>query len=328
MSSPEDPRDVLLALRALKLGDLLVAVPALRGLRRRFPDHRILLATSAWLRPVVELVDAVDELVPARGLDAALDVGGRPVDVAVNLHGRGPESGHLLADLAPRRLIAHAPDAPGGPEWIDGMLERERWVRLVRAWGAPAAASDVAISRPSVPPAVAGAVVVHVGAFYGSRRWPVDRFAEVARTFAGRGLEVVVTAGADERDRAEAVAAGAGLAPAQVLAGRLDLTEFASLVAASALVISADTGAAHLASAYGRPSVVLFGPAPPEEWGPPPEGPHVVLTDASRRRGDVFAEEADPALLAVGAVDVIAAAEGLLARSRDADGGPVSSGRT
>ncbi|MBW9111660.1 glycosyltransferase family 9 protein [Microbacterium ureisolvens] len=313
MPDPGDPRDVLLALRALKLGDLLVAVPALRGLRRGFPDHRIVLATSAWLRPIVDLVPAVDELLPAQGLDAPLDVGGRAVDVAVNLHGRGPESGDLLDRLEPRLLVAHRPDAPDGPEWVDGIHERTRWVRLVRAWGAPAAETDVAITRPSIAPAADGAVVVHVGAFYGARRWPVDRFARVARTLSERGHDIVVTAGGEERPRAEAVAEAAGLPEDSVLAGRLDLTGFAALIAASRLVITADTGAAHLASAYRRPSVVLFGPAPPEEWGPPPAGPHIVLTEAALRRGDVFADDPDPALLAVGARAVIAAGEELLA---------------
>ena len=56
---------------------------------------------------------------------------------------------------------------------------------------------------------------------------------------------------------------------------------------------------------------MLFGPAPPEAWGPPASGPHVVLTDASVRRGDVFAEDPDPAILAVSAADVLTAVDGL-----------------
>jgi ADP-heptose:LPS heptosyltransferase len=313
MATPADPRPILLALRALKLGDLLVAVPALRALRRGFPEHRIVLATTGWLRPLVELVDAVDELLPAAGLDHLLDLGDREVDVGVNLHGRGPESGRLLTAVSPRRLIAHAPDAPEGPEWVDGMLERERWARLVRAWGLDADADDVGIARPAAPSAAPGASVLHVGAFYGARRWPVERFAEVGAALQRRGHRVVVSAGGEERERAEAVARGAGLPDSAVLAGRLDLAGFAALIADARVVVSADTGAAHLASAYRRPSVVLFGPAPPEEWGPPASGPHIVLTDASRRVGEVFVERPDPALLAVHAPEVLDAVERVLA---------------
>jgi ADP-heptose:LPS heptosyltransferase len=301
----------MLVLRALKLGDLLVAVPALTALRRGFPEHRIVLATSGWLAPIVELLGTVDELLPTPGLSRPLDVTAGGVDIAVNLHGRGPESGALLHAVHPRRLIAHAPDAPDGPEWIDGLLERERWARLVRSTGLPADADEVAIPAPDTVPSVVGAAVVHVGAFYGARRWPAARFAEVARALAARGERVVFTGGAEERERAAEVAALAGVPVTEVLAGRLDLTGFAAVIAAARLVVTVDTGAAHLASAYRVPSVVIFGPAPPEEWGPPTAGPHIVLTDPSCRRGDVFADDPDPALLAVTAADVVDAIERL-----------------
>ncbi|MFD1211350.1 glycosyltransferase family 9 protein, partial [Arthrobacter sp. GCM10027362] len=118
---------------------------------------------------------------------------------------------------------------------------------------------------------------------------------------------LVLTGSSAERARAVAVAELAGLPAASVVAGHQSLAEFAALIADAALVISADTGAAHLATAYGRRSVVIFGPAPAAEWGPPP-GPHIVLTDESRRVGDTFSAVPDPALLAVTAGDVLAAA--------------------
>jgi ADP-heptose:LPS heptosyltransferase len=95
------------------------------------------------------------------------------------------------------------------------------------------------------------------------------------------------------------------------VAGRLSLLEFCAVIAHAEIVVSADTGAAHLASAFGRPSVVIFGPASPVNWGPPP-GPHRVLTDAAVRRGDAFAKDPDPALLAVEVVQVLGAINELL----------------
>ncbi|ROP66133.1 glycosyltransferase family 9 protein [Curtobacterium sp. ZW137] len=306
---PSDGRPELVVLRAIKLGDLLVAVPALRALRRAFPDHRISLATTAWLAPVVALVPAVDVHLAQQGFDHPIGVPAGVTDVAVNLHGAGPESEDLVAALGARRTIHHG---EGGPSWEDGPVnERERWVRLLRAYDIPADADDVAIDRPAEPPVVDGAAVVHVGAFHGARHWPVDRFAEVVRGLRERGHDVVLTGGAADVARAAAVADAAGLPPEAVLAGVLDLQPFAAVVAAARVVVTVDTGAAHLASAYGIPSVVLFGPAPPEAWGPPASGPHVVLTDASVRRGDVFSEEPDPAILAVHPVDVLAAVDGL-----------------
>ena len=122
----------------------------------------------------------------------------------------------------------------------------------------------------------------------------------------------MLTGSAAERDRATAIAAPSGLPAHANLAGRTGLAELAALVADAALVVTVDTGAAHLATAYATPSVVLFGPAPVARWGPPPGGPHVVLTDERVRRGDVFAAEPDPALLAVTAAAVLEAARTLL----------------
>lgn len=297
----------LLVLRALKLGDLLVAVPAIHAVRRARPEHRLILAVPGWLRPIVDLIGGVDELHPTPGLNEPLAIAPGHINTAINMHGNGPESRGVIAALQATHVIAH-----GGrdPAWIDGILERQRWVRLVEAFGMPGDLDDVAINRPEVPAAVPGGVVVHVGAFYGSRQWPIERFAAVCRALLGDGRPVVLTGSEAERQRAVAVAHLAGLPSEAVQAGRMGLAEFAAQIAGASLVISADTGAAHLASAYGTPSVVIFGPAPPEEWGPPP-GPHIVLTDPQLRRGETFSSDPDPALLAVSPADVMAAIKDL-----------------
>ncbi|MGO4147451.1 glycosyltransferase family 9 protein [Paenarthrobacter sp. YAF11_1] len=304
---------LLLALRALKLGDLLVAVPALRGLHRAFPEHRILYAAPAWIAGALELVGGIHHL-PTPGLDDPLTVPRATVDIAVNLHGNGPESRRRIEELQANRVVAHASADADGPEWITGIPERERWTRLLNWHGIDADPLDYRLNRPAVRSPRPGATVIHVGAAYGSRLWPVERFADVAVQLAAAGHEVVLTGGTSERARAEETAALAKLKGATLddglLAGRQGLAEFAATIADARLVVSADTGAAHLASAYGRPSVVLFGPAPVEEWGPPP-GPHVVLTAVELRRGDVFAADPDPALLAVSVRDVMDAVERL-----------------
>jgi ADP-heptose:LPS heptosyltransferase len=317
-----DDRPDLLALRALKLGDLLVAVPAVHALRRAFPDHRLTLAVPGWLEQMVALIEGVDALLATPGLDDPLPIERGRVDVAVNLHGSGPESRGIVDALGARLAMVHrVPEIDGGsgdprmPGWRDDLSERSRWVRLVQAYGVPGDADDVRLLSSPQAPAVAGAAVVHVGAFYGSRRWPVDRFAAVARYLDETGRQVVFTGSAAERERALDVARVAGMADDAVLAGALDLAGFAALIEHASVVVSADTGAAHLASAYARPSVVLFGPASPQNWGPPP-GPHLVLTDASVRRGETFADDPDPALLAVTVDHVIDAVESLLPEPR------------
>jgi ADP-heptose:LPS heptosyltransferase len=301
------------AFRALQLGDLLVAVPALKALRSALPEHRLLLATSGWLEPVVRLIPAVDGLVPVGPLGEPLPFAPGEVDVVANLHGGGPESAAVVDALRARLTVRHA-RSPGepGPEWVEEQHERARWVRLTSAFGMPGDPDDVAIDRPDAPPPTPGATVVHVGAAFPSREWPVGRFAEVARALDARGDRVVFSGSAGERPRALEVATAAGLPEDRVLAGRTDLAGFAALIAEAALVVTADTGAGHLASAFRTPSVVLFGPVPPERWGPPP-GPHLALTHAELRDGDPFAPRPDPAIAAVTPAEVLAAVDRLLA---------------
>ncbi|WP_375386952.1 glycosyltransferase family 9 protein [uncultured Amnibacterium sp.] len=308
--APAD-RPLAVTFRALQLGDLLVAVPALRALRRGLPEHRLVLATSAWLEPVVRLIDAVDGLVPVRALGDPLPFAPGAIDVVVNLHGGGQQSAAVV-DAAGARLVVRHAVVPGepGPSWIEEQHERERWVRLTAAFGLPGDPADVRIARPAARSPAQGAAVVHVGAAFPSREWPADRFAAVARSLAAEGRRVVFSGSAAERPRALGVAALAGLPDAAVLAGATDLEGFVALIADASLVVTADTGAGHLASAFATPSVVLFGPVPPSRWGPPP-GPHVALTHPELLLGDAFAARPDPALAAVTVAEVLAAIERL-----------------
>lgn len=314
----DDPRPTALVLRALHLGDLLVAVPALRALRRALPGHRIVLATTAPLAPLVALVDAVDELLPTSAPDALRWTRGAP-DVAVNLHGRGPQSHRALDALDPVRRIGFAAAGWPGPRFDEVAArhahERERWCAMLRSHGMAADPGDLRLPAPAgvSTPRACAPVIVHPGARYGAKRWPVRRFAEVAASLNCPLTPVVITGSADEQDLAHAVAGAAGLGASRVLAGQTDLEQLCALVAGAAVVVSGDTGVAHLAAAFGTPSVTVFGPVDPARWGPPADGPHIALGDASARRGDPFADDPDPALLAVGVGDVLRAAARLRA---------------
>jgi ADP-heptose:LPS heptosyltransferase len=266
---------VILALRALGIGDLATAVPALRALRAARPGDTLALAAPAWLAPLVELTGAVDRHVEVEDLAPRTLP---PAEWAVNLHGSGPESHRLLLAGRPGRLLGFACPAAGhsdGPEWTHEEHEVHRWCRLLGWYGIPSDPDDLDLPPPpprgvAVP---AGATVVHVGAKVAGRRWPVERFATVAEALAAGGHRVVVTGSASELTRAAKVARLAGLPGTAVYAGRTDLTRLAALVARARLVVSGDTGVAHLATAYRVPSVVLFGPEPPWRWGPPADRP-------------------------------------------------------
>jgi ADP-heptose:LPS heptosyltransferase len=261
---------MILVLRALGIGDLATGVPAVRAVRRAFPDEELALAAPAWLAPLVKLVGAVDRLIPVEGLDGWIDASPK---LAINLHGRGPQS-HRLLERWPTWAFANAEAGfTDGAVWRFEEHEVARWCRMLAWYGIEADPDDLRIERPDVDPDLVGATVLHVGAKAPRRRWPRDRFATVARQLTAFGHRVVITGSSAERERALAVAAMAGLGPDRVLAGRHGVGELAATIACARLLISGDTGAAHLATAYGTPSVVLFGPMPPRLWGPPPDRP-------------------------------------------------------
>jgi ADP-heptose:LPS heptosyltransferase len=300
---------VILVLRALGVGDLAAGVPALRALRAAFPDRTLALAAPSWLTPLIELIGGVDRIVPTEGLAALPAM--PPPELAVNLHGSGPESHRLIQALAPARMWAFASADAGhldGPTWAEEEHEVRRWCRLLSHYDVRADPADLslAVPRAGVRRQV---TIVHPGAKSPARRWP--HFAAVARALAERGHEVVITGSAAERELAGKVARDAGLPLAAVLAGGTGLGDLAALVAHARLLVSGDTGIAHLATAYGTPSVVLFGPVPPRRWGPPPDRPrHRAIWHGTRaERGDTLGPGVHPALLKVTVDEVLAAAD-------------------
>ncbi len=266
----------VVALRAAGVGDLLTAVPALRAIAATGHDG-VTLAAPSWLHPLAPLIPGVTEAVDVDGLQPKVSLSGR---IAFNLHGSGPQSHSALLQSNPRDLVAfRCPTVwEFGPAWFGDdpeEPERERFCRLLEWVGVTADPTAVSLNVPAVTPAVTDAVVLHVGGTDPQRRWPPEAFADLARGLAGRKL--VVTGGPGDLVTAHRVARMAGLDAEFVLAGRLALDEFAAVIAHARLVVTGDTGAAHLAHAYARPSVVIFGPASPGQWGPPPTAPSTVL---------------------------------------------------
>ncbi|HEX2026122.1 MAG TPA: glycosyltransferase family 9 protein [Actinomycetota bacterium] len=310
-------RPLALVYRTLGLGDLLTAVPALRAIRRGLPDHRATLATPRALHPLIPLIDDGIEPLAVPELGEVHDRVRRP-NVAVNLHGRGPESHRRVLATGPRTFLAFRhPDvseSADGPAWRDDDHEVARWARLVASFGFPAEADDLALGPPAAASRWPGATALHPGAASEARRWPAARWARVVEGERDRGHQVVITGSAQERRLAERIAEGAGLHPRVVLAGRLRLDELASVVAHAGRLVCGDTGVAHLATAFGTPSVILFGPTSPARWGPPADRPHHIALWAGRT-GDPHGPVTDPGLLEIGVGDVVSALDRLSDRT-------------
>jgi ADP-heptose:LPS heptosyltransferase len=304
--------DTVLVLRALGLGDLLTGIPALRGLRRAHPDARIVLATPQRYEALAMLSGAVDAVDPTPGL-GQLRPRREPPALAVNLHGSGPESIADLLAVRPQTLITHRHEAyPGldGPPWRADVHEVDRWCRLLQWAGICCDAEDLAVPRPQGCPDRSGVVVVHPGAAYPARRWPPDRFAAVAAALHDAGHDVIVTGDDSEVKLARAVADAAGLPQSAVLAGTLSLLELVALISDCRLLVCGDTGVGHIATATGTPSVLLFGPTPPNRWGPRGPGPHVAVWAGDK--GDPHGDRPHRGLLLITVSRVLEASRNLL----------------
>lgn len=306
------PRARLLVLRALGLGDLLTAVPALRALARAFPHHYRVLATPLSLAPLVAKTGSVDEVVDARPLED-LDPAVGNAEIAVNLHGCGPQSHGVLLRTRPHRLIAFNNDrvaeSTGMPRWNPDEHETTRWCRLLNESGIPSDPADLDIAV-SPDPRYQGAIVLHAGAASESRRWPIARWIELATHLRERGHRVIFTGTAGEFRRARAIARAARIPVEAVLAGKTAVDELASVIAAARAIVCGDTGAAHLATAVRTPSVVLFGPTSPHKWGPPKRPHHRTIWHGTL--GDPHAATVDPGLASISVPEVLSELHALL----------------
>jgi ADP-heptose:LPS heptosyltransferase len=295
--------------RALQLGDMLCAVPALRALRAGLPDATIALVGLPWARSFVRRFHRyIDEFIEFPGHPAMPEqpartqlwsdfLGGmraRRFDLALQLHGSGEISNEVVAAFGAGRCGGFCPVAEAAPDpgtfltWQAREPEILRYVRLMRHLGFPDRGAELEWpwlkddtgddGAGELPAAAAGEsyVCVHPGARLASRRWPVARFAQVADRLAGRGYAVVVTGSAEEAPLAAELAQRMR-APARDLAGKTSLGGLARLIERARLLVCNDTGVSHVAAAVGTPSVVVCCGSDPVRWAPLDAVRHRVL---------------------------------------------------
>lgn len=296
-------------LRALQLGDLLCAVPALRALRRAWPAASITLVGLPWAGAFAQRFDhLVDRFVEFPGHPALperrADVAAFPAflaalqaerfDVALQMHGRGDVTNPLVALFGARETAGFHPRLGACPDpvrycpWPERGTEVERCLALTDFLGLPrqgeglefpladaerARAAEVLREHGLVPGRY---VVVHPGARLTSRRWPAERFAAVAAVLAAEGHRIVVTGSLDEAPLCAAVARAVGEGAVD-LCERTSLGELAALVGAARLVVCNDTGVSHVAAALRTPSVVVSCGADAARFAPADRARHRVL---------------------------------------------------
>lgn len=315
LSDARPPIRRIAVLRALFLGDLLCSVPALRALRRRFPDAEIDLIGLPWADSLVHRLPYLNQLLPFPGYPGMLEVPydkartaafveqhSRAYDLLVQMHGDGRSSNGFVAALKPRYSLGYrrGDDSRLGysAPYPHDEHEIRRWLDLVGLLGA--AVDDTMLEFPiasherraaaallgTLPPYRGPLVGIHAGANDPARRWPAERFAELAACLAQTHNATIVLSGSEhERELTGRIAAHIS-GTVLDLAGRTELGVLAALIERLDLLISNDTGAAHLATATGTPSVVLFGPGRVSEWGPLDRARHQVIDAKQLCDGD------------------------------------------
>jgi heptosyltransferase I len=150
--------------------------------------------------------------------------------------------------------------------------------------------------------------ILNPGAGWGAKRWPAERYGEVARKLADQGVRSILNYGPGEEEltrRAEAASGGASEAMS------CSISELIALTRRARIFIGGDTGPLHLAAALRVPVVAIFGPTDPARNGP--YGTRsIVLRSAGSATSHARRAEPDEGLLAIGSDEVIAAARELI----------------
>ena len=289
----------ILVVKVADIGDVLTATPALRSLRRTFPNASITALTSPHCVGLLQGTGLVDQTLALDKWQSRL-----PVALAVRLRGGRFDSMLLLHHLTTRGGVArYAALATAVGAAVRAGLDNGRgWFLTHRApdfgfgvrhevdycndvaglLGAPpdngpmefplTAADRLEAQR--VLPAARARVAIHAGSgsYSLARRWPLHRYAEVAQGLAAGGVSVVVVGGPGEEDLGRAILCDVDLT------GRTTLRQLGAVLETCDAFLGNDSGVMHIAAAVGTPVVALFGPSNHGAWGPwDPSGRSVVV---------------------------------------------------
>jgi lipopolysaccharide heptosyltransferase I len=331
----------ILIVKLSAIGDVVCGLPILCALRQRFPHAHISWLVEKAGGKLLAGHRALDELIvlPRGWLKYArlvwsLHTGLRRsrVDVVIDVQGLARSAIAGLISSARVRIGFASPEAREGSAWTythavapTAAHVVDRNLELLTPLGIHAAPAQFELPESATDKAWAvrlirerrlegGFAIINPGAGWGSKRWEMPRFAEVAYSLGAtfRLPSLVIWAGVEEKAWAEQIAAASGgyASPAPPTS----LTELASLCRRATLFLSSDTGPLHIAAAVGLPCVGLFGASSGSRNGPYGDK-HIVLqkvelTGPSRMRRGADNE----ALRKITSEEVVAACGCLLNR--------------
>jgi heptosyltransferase I len=292
----------ILVVRLGALGDIVHTIPAVAALRRAYPTARIDWLVEAKHSEILALVPVIDHLVVVRDasvlawVDATRQVRGARYDTALDFQGL-MKSAVLARASGARRVLGfsiwHVREKGARPFYSEGVdVESvhviQKNLRLLEALGVTEPTIEFPFAhlesraRDTMVEQAGGAryAVLNPGAAWPNKRWPAQRFGELAAFLHEvRGIVPFVLWGPSEAPLAQAVVdASSGAAR---LAPPTRIGDTVEVFRSAALVISGDTGPLHIAAAVGTPTVSIFGPTDPARNGPHAAADIVVSRFAS-----------------------------------------------
>lgn len=287
-----DPARILF-IRLTALGDVVLATPALRALRRRFPQARIDWLVDAAYVPLLEKNPHLTHLVPydRRGEHAGgagllrlrAQLRRQRYDLVVDLQ-RKPKTVALARGLGAARVVALQKRTKA--ELLRAMVGLQRpqvkahaiQMYLDALSPLQVAGDELGLEVPLAPTArlsaerVCGAgedrrfVAIAPGARWATKRWLPERFGAVARALHQAGHPLLLLGGPTDAEALAAVRAAVGAELPDTAS--LGVDGLVGALARCKLLVACDSGPLHLASALQVPAVALYGPTAPRRWAP------------------------------------------------------------
>jgi heptosyltransferase-3 len=312
MTAP--PRRVLVIITR-RIGDVLLATPVLRSLKRAWPQTSLDVLVFSNTSGVLSANRDIDQVVTVperpRLLQHFVFIGKilRRYDLALSLlPGDRPT---LYAFVAGRRRLGLQLASPKNRwkqrllhQWVPYEATNTHTVLTYLALLRPLGISPVAEVTPTWHVAdekqAAQAlgclngqpyVVLHLYPKFNYKTWHDAGWLELARWIVNRGMRVVFTGGNDAVERQYVHRVASQVQGAIDLSGQLTLSACAYVLARAAAYVGPDTVLTHMAAALGTPTLALFGPTDPVRWGPWPRGQTALVNPwhrlGSQRAGNV-----------------------------------------
>jgi ADP-heptose:LPS heptosyltransferase len=292
--------------RALQLGDMLCAVPAMRALRHAFPQADIALIGLPWAGSFVQRFgNYINRHIVFPGYPGlpeqtfsektwrqfVANMQQEQFDCIVQMQGNGTNVNDMLLQLQAKQLAGfHRYDCHMDPQWFIEYPEAEhevmRHLLLMNHLGIQSAGAHLEFPITAQEEATVQQVApfvqhepyvcIHPGSRSTARQWPPCYFAALGDHCAEHGYRVVLTGTPDETYITDYVADLMSHKPVN-LAGKTSLGTVAALIEHAHLLIANCTGVSHIAAATQTPSIIISMDGEPHRWGPMNHALHHVF---------------------------------------------------